>query len=110
MLAYKALEDTYNDDFTPKNLDSSKSQKSHYNHTLIEKCVSLFRKRRLHRNIIDFDLQYVKDETMKHLLSKICKPEIKKKKKQFEFDTKRIFEFEIKIRAHTQNIVHNFQK
>ena len=48
-----------------------------YNHTLIEKCVSLFKRRRTHRNVIDFDSKYLSDANLKNLISKMCKPEVK---------------------------------
>ena len=37
-------------------------------YTLIEKCVDLFRKRRSHRNAIDFDGKYLKDEVLKNVV------------------------------------------
>ena len=76
MLAYKALEDTYsNDEKIPEKKEIKDSAR--YNHTLIEKCVSLFRKRRTHRNALEFDKKYLKKEAMKNLMVKMCKPEIK---------------------------------
>ena len=69
MLAYKALEDTYNKDMKIEDKNEYKESVK-YNHTLIEKCVSLFRKRRSHRSARDFDEKYLKNEGMKILIQK----------------------------------------
>ena len=50
---------------------------SRYNHTLIEKCVSLFCKMIPHCNAVDFDRKYCKTEVMKNILSKMIKLEQK---------------------------------
>ena len=78
MLAYKALEDCYNIEEDVKDKKKVIPSNAKYNHTLIEKCVSLFRRRRSHRNVMDFDAQYLSEERMKNLITKMCKPEIKK--------------------------------
>ena len=64
MLAYKALEDTYNNEEDGTETKDSKAT-SRYNHTLIEKCVILFHKRRSHCNAVDFDAKHYKTEVMK---------------------------------------------
>ena len=40
-------------------------------HSLIEKCVGLYRRRRLHRNVRDFDGEYIKTAFMKDILTKM---------------------------------------
>ena len=50
---------------------------SRYNHTLIEKCVNLFCKRRSHCNAVDFDTKHCTTEIMKNILSKMVKLEPK---------------------------------
>ena len=51
---------------TEKTADTKQDKENvHYNHTLIEKCVGLFRKRRSHHNVMDFDMKYLKEEKMK---------------------------------------------
>ena len=74
--SYKALEDTYNNEEDGTETKDTKTT-SRYNHTLIEKCVSLFCKRRSHCNPIDFDTKYCKTEVMKNILSKMIKLEPK---------------------------------
>ena len=76
MIAYKALEDTYKEEEDDTEKKDTKAT-SRYNHTLIEKCVSLFCKRRSHCNPIDFDTKYCKTEVMKNILSKMIKLEPK---------------------------------
>ena len=56
MLAYKALEDSYNIDDKSTEKKQITADTKHYNHTLIKKCVDLFRRRRTHRNVMDFYL------------------------------------------------------
>ena len=80
MLAYKALEDSY-DDKESTHDKKIKAENTRYNHTLIEKCVSLFKRRRSHRNAMDFDIKYINDERMKSIMQKMCRPEIKKEEK-----------------------------
>ena len=82
MLAYKALEHTYQ---SGSNIECKKELKESvkYNHSLIEKCVNLFRKRRSHRNARDFDKKILKDEVMKGFIVKMCKPEIKCENEKF---------------------------
>ena len=77
MLAYKALEDCYNIDKKEEDSKPVLPSNAKYNHTLIEKCVSLFKRRRTHRNVIDFDSKYLSDANLKNLISKMCKPEVK---------------------------------
>ena len=72
MLAYKALEDVYDTKVEEKEEKKHLKTNARYNHTLIERCVSLFRKRRSHRSALDFDTKYLKDETMKNLIVKMC--------------------------------------
>ena len=77
MLAYKALEDCYNIDKDEEDSKPVLPSNAKYNHTLIEKCVSLFKRRRTHCNVIDFDSKYLSDANLKNLISKVCKPEVK---------------------------------
>lgn len=77
MLAYKALEDSYTTSNQNKKEEKKIKDSARYNHTLIEKCISLFRKRRSHRNNLDFDNKYLKDERVKSIIQKMCKPEPK---------------------------------
>ena len=80
MLAYKALEDSYYEKENTTEIDV-KVDTTRYNHTLIEKCVNLFKRRRVHRNVVDFDKKYLENERMKHIMLKMHKPEIKKEEK-----------------------------
>ena len=82
MLAYKALEDNYYEKETSTEIDV-KVDSTCYNHTLIEKYVSLFKKRRAHCSVVDFDMKYLKDRRMKNIMLKMYKPEIKKEEKLF---------------------------
>ena len=78
MLGYKVLEDC-NDDKNSTGESKVKAGNTHCNHTIIEKCISLFKKRRFHCNAMDFD---IKDEKMKGLtMQKMFKPEIKTEEK-----------------------------
>ena len=41
-------------------------------HSLIESCVGLFQKQQMHRNVMDFDGQYIKDSLkMKNIMEKM---------------------------------------
>ena len=42
-------------------------------HSLIEQCVRMFCKRRIHQNVIDFDAKYLKEEIMKTVLEEVSK-------------------------------------
>ena len=55
MLAHKALEDFYDIDEEKTESKPIIPSNAKYNHILIEKCVNLFRKRRPHHNVMDFD-------------------------------------------------------
>ena len=48
-----------------------------YNHTLIEKCVGLFCKRRSHHSAVDFDLKHCQDAAAMNIVSMMCKVETK---------------------------------
>ena len=76
MLACKALGDSCNTEDNSTDNKQVVPDNKHYNHTLIEKCVSLFRKTRSHCNVVDFDIKYIKDERMKDIMVKMHKPEV----------------------------------
>ena len=76
MLAYKALEDCYNIDKDEEDSKPVLPSNAKYNHTLIKKCVSLFKRRRTHCNVIDFYSKYLSGANLKNLISKMCKPEV----------------------------------
>ena len=86
MLAYKALEDSYCEDYKQKGTKRALADQTRYNHTLIEKCVTLFCRKRTHCNVLDFDMKYLQDEKMKQIMVKMCKPEIKMEKKTVQND------------------------
>ena len=79
MLAYMTLEGqsrsqsskTQHPTTENKDNQTTVKQEIKVTHTLIEKCVGLFRKRRMHRNAIDFDGQYLKDEVLKIVFDNI---------------------------------------
>ena len=48
--------------------DNINQEKKHITHSLIEQCVSLYRKRHSHQNVKDFDTKYIKDEFMENVL------------------------------------------
>ena len=77
MLAYKALEEMHKTKQQNAKEEDCKGAVK-YNHTLIERCVSLFRKRRTHRTVLAFDQKYLKNEVFKSLIVKMCNPEVKK--------------------------------
>ena len=77
MLAYKVLAEAEHGqyqhtstgtDATEKQNEDNKANIVKVTHSLIEKCVSLFRRRRTHRNVIDFDGKYLKDTLLKNLV------------------------------------------
>ena len=84
MLAYKALEDSYNMNKKEEEDSKMKLNSKHYNHTLIERCVSSFRKRRCHCNIMNFDRKYLNGMMMKGIILKMCKPEIKRSEEKLK--------------------------
>ena len=79
MLAYmtlKAVESDQNqatqpssdNNSTPNEATSVKQEKRNITHSLIERCVRLYRKRRSHRNVRDFDIKYLNDKFIKNVL------------------------------------------
>ena len=77
MLAYNTLKQTKDKESihtelthvdTPDIIKQDKKMQVSISHSLIEKCVSLFKKRRTHRNAIDFDSKYMKDELLKKII------------------------------------------
>ena len=76
MLAYNTFEKTKEIEESLQQTNSSqdtidnKTQKKCIvlSHSLIEKCVSLFRRRRSHRNAIDFDKKYLKNKLLKNII------------------------------------------
>ena len=46
-------------------MEDAKVEKVEMSHALMEKCVKLFRKRRSHRNAMDFDSEFIKGVLLK---------------------------------------------
>jgi hypothetical protein len=46
-------------------MEDRKVEKVEMSHALMEKCVKLFRKRRSHRNAMDFDSKFIKGVLLK---------------------------------------------
>jgi hypothetical protein len=46
-------------------LEDTKEEKVEMSHTLMERCVKLYRKRRSHRNAMDFDLSFIRGVLLK---------------------------------------------
>ncbi len=60
MLAYKAVEEQMEDaDMDEESKDVKMS------HTLMEKCVNMFRKRKTHRNVVDFESAFIRSVLVK---------------------------------------------
>ena len=76
MLAYNTFEKTKEIEESLQQTNSSqdtidnKTKKKGIvlSHSLIEKCVSLFQRRRSHRNAVDFDKKYLKNELLKKII------------------------------------------
>ena len=76
----QSTEKTNNQVHSTSNTNSSQRNTEHHKeeskghkvmHSLIEQCVKLYRKRRTHRNVSDFDGKYLKDSFMKKLLEEM---------------------------------------
>ena len=76
MLAYKVLAEAEHGQYQHTSTGTDATEKQNEDnkanikvtHSLIEKCVSLFRRRRTHRNVIDFEGKYLKDTLLKNLV------------------------------------------
>lgn len=77
MLAYIALQKQQHQ---PSNNNNEHTNQGEHNqndgdlkvtHTLIENCVGLFRKRRSHRNAMDFDGDYLKSSVLKNVVAEM---------------------------------------